>query len=53
MRVFRRILHATDFSSASCPALARVIVLARQNQRSVAERVLRVAPCPVLTIRGR
>jgi nucleotide-binding universal stress UspA family protein len=32
MRVFRRILHATDFSSASRPALARAIALARQNQ---------------------
>jgi nucleotide-binding universal stress UspA family protein len=32
MRVFRRILHATDFSSASRPALARAIALARQNR---------------------
>jgi nucleotide-binding universal stress UspA family protein len=32
MRVFRRILHATDFSSASRPALAQAIALARQNR---------------------
>src|SRR5262245_32485897 len=32
MRAFRRILHPTDFSSASRPALARAIGLARQNR---------------------
>jgi len=32
MRVFRRILHATDFSSASRPALAKAIALAGQNR---------------------
>jgi universal stress protein A len=32
MTVFRRILHATDFSSASRPAFARTIALARQNR---------------------
>ena len=32
MRVFRQILHATDFSRASRPALARAIALARQNR---------------------
>ncbi len=32
MKAFRRILHATDFSSASRPALARAIALARQNR---------------------
>lgn len=32
MRVFRRVLHATDFSRASRPALARAIALARQNR---------------------
>ena len=32
MKVFRRILHATDFSSASRPALAKAIALAGQNR---------------------
>jgi universal stress protein A len=32
MKVFRHILHATDFSSASRPALAKAIALARQNR---------------------
>jgi nucleotide-binding universal stress UspA family protein len=32
MKAFRRILHATDFSSASRPALARAIALARQSR---------------------
>ena len=32
MKVFRRILHATDFSTASRPALAKAIALARQNR---------------------
>jgi nucleotide-binding universal stress UspA family protein len=32
MKVFRRILHATDFSRASRPALAKAIALARQNR---------------------
>ena len=31
MKVFRRILHATDFSSASRPALVKAIALAGQN----------------------
>jgi nucleotide-binding universal stress UspA family protein len=31
MKVFRRILHATDFSGASRPALAKAIALAAQN----------------------
>jgi universal stress protein A len=35
VKVFRRILHATDFSSASRPALARAIDLARQNRASL------------------
>jgi nucleotide-binding universal stress UspA family protein len=35
MRVFRRIFHATDFSSASRPALSRAIDLARQNRASL------------------
>lgn len=32
MNVFKRILHATDFSKASGPALAKAIALARQNR---------------------
>lgn len=32
MKVFKRILHATDFSKASRPALAKAIALARQNR---------------------
>jgi len=32
MKVFRRILHATDFSRASRPALGKAIALARQNR---------------------
>jgi nucleotide-binding universal stress UspA family protein len=32
MKAFRRILYATDFSSASRPALAMAIALARQNR---------------------
>jgi nucleotide-binding universal stress UspA family protein len=32
MKVFRRILHATDFSEASRPALVKAIALARQNR---------------------
>ena len=32
MQVFRRILHGTDFSSASRPALAKAIALAGQNR---------------------
>jgi nucleotide-binding universal stress UspA family protein len=35
MKVFHRILHATDFSSASRPALAQAIALARQNRASL------------------
>jgi nucleotide-binding universal stress UspA family protein len=32
MKVFRRILHATDFSRASRPALVKAIALARHNR---------------------
>jgi universal stress protein A len=32
MKVFKRILHATDFSKASRPALAKAIALAHQNR---------------------
>jgi nucleotide-binding universal stress UspA family protein len=35
MTVFRRIVHATDFSTASRPALARAIALARQNRATL------------------
>ena len=36
MKVFKRILHATDFSRASRPALAKAIALARQNRAPLA-----------------
>ena len=36
MKVFRRLLHATDFSKASRPALATAIALARQNRAPLA-----------------
>jgi nucleotide-binding universal stress UspA family protein len=32
MKTFKRILHATDFSKASRPALAKAVALARQNR---------------------
>jgi nucleotide-binding universal stress UspA family protein len=35
MKVFRRIVHATDFSSASRPAFARAISVARQNRAAL------------------
>ena len=35
MKVFRRILHATDFSSASRPALDKAIALAGQNRATL------------------
>ncbi|HEY7139016.1 MAG TPA: universal stress protein [Methylomirabilota bacterium] len=43
MPVFRRILHATDFSSASRPALVKAIALAHQN-RAPLQVVHAVAP---------
>jgi nucleotide-binding universal stress UspA family protein len=35
MNVFRRIVHATDFSSASRPAMAKALALARQNRAAL------------------
>jgi len=48
MRVFRRILLATDFSSASRPALARAIALARQNRAAL--RVVHALPPLALAV---
>ena len=42
MRVFRRILYATDFSSASRPALTKAISLARENRAAL--RVVHALP---------
>ena len=68
MRKFRRIFHPTDFSRASGAAFAEALALARENRAelllgrtglakfflgSVAERVIPLAPCPVLTVRGK
>ena len=79
MAAFRRILHPTDFSSASRPVLVDAGVAAEQIVRlararradlivmgthgrtgftrallgSVAARVVALAACPVLTVRGR
>jgi nucleotide-binding universal stress UspA family protein len=50
MRVFRQILHATDFSSASRPALAKAIALARQNRATL--RVVHALPPLVLPAGG-
>jgi nucleotide-binding universal stress UspA family protein len=50
MRVFRRILHATDFSSASRPALAQAIALARQNRASL--QVVHALPPLTLAVGG-
>jgi universal stress protein A len=48
MKVFRRILHATDFSSASRPALARAIALARQNRAPLS--IVHALPPPVMIV---
>ena len=50
MRVFRRILHATDFSSASRPALTQAIALARQNRAAL--RVVHALPPLALAVGG-
>jgi nucleotide-binding universal stress UspA family protein len=50
MRVFRRILHATDFSSASRPALAKAIALARQNRAAL--QVVHALPPLALPVGG-
>ena len=46
MIAIKRILVATDFSEPSVVALSRFLM------GSVAERVVRSAPCPVLTVRA-
>jgi len=48
VRVFRSVLHPTDFSSASRPALARAIALARQNRAAL--RIVHVLPPLALVI---
>jgi universal stress protein A len=48
VKVFRRILHATDFSGASRPALARAIALARQNHASLS--IVHVLPPLVVPV---
>ncbi len=50
MKVFRRILHPTDFSTASRPALDRAIALARQNQAPL--WVVHALPPMVLPLGG-
>lgn len=50
MRVFRRILHATDFSGASRPALARAIDLAHRNHAAL--RVVHALPPLTLAVGG-
>ena len=47
MKRIRRVLHPTDFSPASKRAFDRAVELARANGR-----VLAIAPCPVMTVRG-
>jgi nucleotide-binding universal stress UspA family protein len=48
MKTFRRILHATDFSSASRPAFARAILLARQNRAPLS--LAHALPPPALIV---
>jgi nucleotide-binding universal stress UspA family protein len=48
MRTFRRILHATDFSSASRRALARAIALARQNRAPLS--IAHALPAPAMLV---
>ena len=50
MKVFRQILHATDFSSASRPAFAKAIALARQNRAAL--RVVHALPPLILPAGG-
>ena len=67
MTAFRRILHPTDFSRASTPAPRRAAGRARADLivmgthgrgsldrallGSVADLVIRLAPCPVVIVR--
>ena len=46
MRRFRRILHATDFSTASAPAFARALALARQERAEL--RLVHVMTPPAM-----
>jgi nucleotide-binding universal stress UspA family protein len=50
MKVFRRILHATDFSGASRPALIRAIALARQSRATL--QVVHALPPLALAVGG-
>jgi nucleotide-binding universal stress UspA family protein len=50
MKVFRRILHATDFSPASRPALAAAIALARQNRAPLS--IVHALPPLVMPVGG-
>jgi nucleotide-binding universal stress UspA family protein len=50
MKVFRRILHATDFSRASRPALAKAIALARQNRAPLT--IVHVLSPPMVPVGG-
>lgn len=50
MKVFGRILHATDFSASSRPALAKAIALARQNRAPLT--IVHALPPPVTPIGG-
>ena len=50
MKVFARILHATDFSTASRPALAKAIALARQNRAPLT--IVHALPPPIIPVGG-
>lgn len=45
MQLFKKILLPTDFSTHGRTGLARLV------SGSVAERVVRLAPCPVLSVK--
>jgi nucleotide-binding universal stress UspA family protein len=50
MKVFKRIVHATDFSAASRPALVKAIALARQNGAPLT--IVHALPPPVVPLGG-
>jgi nucleotide-binding universal stress UspA family protein len=50
MKVFKQILHATDFSRASRPALVKAIALARQNRAPLV--IAHALPPVVLPVGG-
>jgi nucleotide-binding universal stress UspA family protein len=50
MKVFRRIVHATDFSRASRPALVKAMALARQNGAPLS--IVHVLPPLALPVGG-